>query len=58
MKGKPIFGKKKMRSDEIPNLYPNITKVCKDFNWKPRISLLSGLKRTINFYKKKSPLGV
>ena len=54
MKGKPIFGKKKMRSDEIPNLYPNIMKVCKDFNWKPRISLLSGLKRTINFYKKES----
>ena len=44
MKGKPIFGKK-MRSDEIPNLYPNIMKVCKDFNWKPRISLLSGLKK-------------
>lgn len=52
-KGKPIFGKKKMRSDEISSLYPNVIKVCRNFNWKPRISLLPGLKKTVNFYKKK-----
>lgn len=52
-KGKPIFGKKKMRSDEIDSLYPNIMKIRKNFDWKPRIGLLTGLKWTINYYKKK-----
>lgn len=51
-KGKPIFGNKKMRSDETASLYPNIMKISKNFNWKPRISLLSGLTRTIKYYKK------
>ena len=51
-KGKPIFGKKKMRSDEIDSLYPNIMKIRKNFDWKPRIGLLTGLKWTINYYKK------
>ena len=42
-----------MRSDEIDSLYPNIMKIRKNFDWKPRIGLLTGLKRTINYYKKK-----
>lgn len=50
-KGKPIFGKIKMRSDEIMNLYPDISKVKKDFNWKPKINLNEGLKKTIKYYK-------
>ena len=52
-KGIPKFGKKKMISDEIDSLYPNIMKIRKNFDWKPRIGLLTGLKRTINYYKKK-----
>lgn len=54
-KGSPIYGKIKMRSDEIQKLYPNISKVRKNFNWKPKISILSGIKRTINYYKKNLP---
>jgi len=48
--GKPEFGKIKLRKDEILKLYPNISKIKKNFNWKPKTKLLSGLKKTINFY--------
>ena len=49
--GKPLFGKLKMRKDEIKILYPNITKVKKTFNWKPKTSLKFGLQKTIRYYK-------
>lgn len=49
-KGKPLFGKIKMRMDESYSSYPNISKIKKNFNWKPKTKLLSGLKKTINFY--------
>ena len=51
-KGKPEFGKKNMRKDEILKLYPNIRRVVTELKWKPNIKLKTGLKRTINFYKK------
>ena len=51
-KGKPEYGKIKMRKDESLNLYPNIKKVKKYFNWKPRIGLDKGLRITINYFKK------
>ncbi len=51
-KGKPKFGKINMRKDEILKLYPNIRRVTTEFKWKPNIGLKTGLKRTINFYKK------
>ena len=51
-KGEPLFGKIKMRDDEIMNLYPNILKVKKYFNWKPKTKLVNGLKKTIKFYEK------
>ena len=41
-----------MRKDEIKVLYPNITRVSKNFKWKPKVNLKNGLKKTINFYKK------
>ena len=41
-----------MRKDEILKLYPNIRRVTTEFKWKPNIGLKTGLKRTINFYKK------
>lgn len=50
-KGSPNFGKIKMRKDEIKLLYPNITKVSKNFKWKPKVNLKNGLKKTIKFYK-------
>ena len=41
-----------MRKDEILKLYPNIRRVVTELKWKPNIKLKTGLKRTINFYKK------
>ncbi len=49
--GKPIFGKIKLRKDEIKSLYPNINKAHKILRWRPKISLNTGLKRTIKYYK-------
>ena len=50
--GTPMFGKIKMRKDEIFKLYPDIKKVKKVFKWQPRISICNGLNRTIKFYEK------
>ena len=49
--GYPIFGKIKMRDDEIRHSYPNIKKVKSIFSWKPSISLKKGMLKTINFYE-------
>lgn len=49
--GKPVFGKIKMRKDEAMSLYPNTKKIKKNFNWKPKTSLKSGLKKTIKYYE-------
>ena len=49
--GKPDFGKIKLRSDEPLILFPNIKKIKKHFNWKPKMNIDQGLKKTINFYK-------
>ena len=49
--GKPIFGKIKLRKDEIKFLYPNINKAYKILKWRPKISLNIGLKRTIKYFK-------
>ena len=51
-KGKPNFSKIKIRTDEPNELFPNIRKAKKILNWYPKITLKTGLKRTINFYKK------
>ena len=50
--GKPQFGKIKFRKDEIKNLYPSIAKAKKILNWRPKVKINFGLKKTINFYKK------
>ncbi len=50
-KGKPLFGKKRMRKDEIMKLYPNISKLKKNLNWKPKIGLIKGIKKTIKSYE-------
>ena len=51
--GQAKFGAIKMRKDEINDLYPNISKIKKNFKWKPRVSLKDGLAKTIKFYSKK-----
>lgn len=50
-KGKPIFSKIEFRKDEILQLYPKISKAKKLINWSPKVNLLTGLNKTINFYK-------
>ena len=37
--GKPLFGKIKMRRDEIKIMYPNIIKAKKLLKWRPIFSL-------------------
>tara|TARA_B100001248_G_scaffold50550_2_gene32700 strand:- start:11470 stop:12390 length:921 start_codon:yes stop_codon:yes gene_type:complete len=51
-KGKPIFGKIKLRKEENLITYPNIKKAKILLKWKPKISFREGIKKTINFYKK------
>lgn len=51
-KGKPLFGKIKMRKEEVINSYPNISKIRKAFNWKPTTELEKGLIKTIKSYAK------
>ncbi len=50
--GRPQFGKIKFRKDEIKNLYPSIIKAKKVLNWTPKTGIISGLKKTIKYYKK------
>ncbi len=52
-KGKPLFGKILMRKEEKKIYYPNIKKVSKTFNWKPKVQIFQGIKKTIHFYEKK-----
>ena len=48
--GYPLFGKIKLRKEEILKVYPDIIKAKKIINWKPKISFNKGLKSTIKFY--------
>ncbi len=50
-KGKPIFSKLRIRSDELKKLYPDISKAKRILKWKPKTELKNGLKKTIKFYK-------
>jgi dTDP-glucose 4,6-dehydratase len=49
--GKPLFGKIKLRADEVINFKPDIQKAKKILGWKPNIKFKDGLKKTINYYK-------
>lgn len=51
-KGSPVFGKIKMRSDETKILYPKISKISKIYKWRPKTNISSGLKKTIEYYRK------
>ena len=52
-KGQPLFGKIKMRKDEIDKLYPDIKKIKSQFNWRPKTTIDKGLAKTIKYYEKK-----
>ena len=40
-----------MRDDEIKKLYPNISRIKKDFKWSPTINLIKGLKKKFCFIR-------
>jgi len=44
------FGLKKFRKDQVFSLNANTKKIT-DLGWRPKISMRSGLKKTINYYK-------
>ena len=52
--GNPQFGKIKLRKDEIVKLYPSIKKAKKVINWRPKISFVKGIKKTIKFYNEQT----
>ena len=49
--GYPLFGKVKLRKDEILTVYPDINKAKNKINWRPKISFKKGLKVTIDSFK-------
>jgi UDP-glucose 4-epimerase len=51
-KGKPDFGKIKLRKDEILSLFPDIKKAKRIIDWKPKSKFKESILKTINFYKK------
>ena len=51
--GIPIFNKLSIRGDEPKKLYADLKNSKLFFNWKPKIDIKKGIKKTINFYKKK-----
>ena len=51
-KGKPLFGKIKLRKEELLKIYPDLKNVKNILNWNPRIDFNSGIKKTINFYQR------
>ena len=50
--GKPIFGKIKLRKDEILKIYPDISKAKKVLKWYPKTNFNKGLLKTIRYYKR------
>ena len=48
--GNPQFGKIKLRKEEQMKIYPDISKAIRILNWKPKISFLKGLAKTIEYY--------
>jgi len=52
--GYPLFGKVKLRKDEILKVYPDINKAKNKINWKPKISFEKGLKSTIKYYNEQA----
>lgn len=51
-KGKPLFGMIKLRQDEPKIIYPKLNNLNKYLNWKEKVNLNLGLKKTYIYFKK------
>jgi nucleoside-diphosphate-sugar epimerase len=49
--GKPLFGKIKLRKEEMLKVYPSLLNARKFLGWKAKVSFDKGMLKTINFYK-------
>ena len=49
-KGKPLFGKIKLRKEEMSITYPDISKAKMILKWKPIIPFNKGLLKTVRYY--------
>tara|TARA_Y100000590_G_scaffold101980_2_gene115830 strand:- start:5685 stop:6602 length:918 start_codon:yes stop_codon:yes gene_type:complete len=50
-KGKPQFGKIKLRKNENMSLYPSVKEAKKVLKWKAKVKFFKGINYTINSYK-------
>jgi nucleoside-diphosphate-sugar epimerase len=50
--GKPLFGKVKLRKEEMLKVHPSLLNARKFLGWKAKVSFDSGILKTINFYNK------
>jgi nucleoside-diphosphate-sugar epimerase len=53
-KGKPLFGKIKLRKEEMRRTYPDINKARRILKWKPKISFKQGILKTVRYYNEDS----
>ena len=49
--GYPLFGKIKLRKDEILKVYPDINKAKNTIGWRPKTSFKKGLQTTFNSFR-------
>ena len=50
--GKPLFGKIKLRKEEMIEVYPSLLNARKFLGWRAKFSFNSGILKTINFYSR------
>ncbi len=50
-KGNPLFGRIKLRKEELLKIYPDLKNAKNILNWKSRVDFNSGIQKTINFYQ-------
>ena len=53
-KGKPLFGKIKLRKEEMRRTYPDINEAKRLLKWKPKISFKQGILKTVRYYNEDS----
>jgi dTDP-glucose 4,6-dehydratase len=53
-KGKPLFGKIKLRKEEMRITYPDISNAKRILKWKPLISFNKGILKTVRYYNESS----
>jgi dTDP-glucose 4,6-dehydratase len=53
-KGKPLFGKIKLRKEEMRITYPDISNAKRILKWKPVISFKKGILKTVRYYNESS----